>query len=293
MICRFCGNPLARGALVCAHCGQPTGVSASRYLSAEEPRPSARTGTIKLNWAAVFSAPDPRAEVVARLPERTRLPLLTPIGEFYQTRVNGMDGYVARIAVEVEAPPEVSVTRLPAQVATERPPSAAPARAPGQKARGGFGRTLAALGGVIALAGFLLPWTSCQGQVQSGLDLAQRGQMGSPDPPAHFVLFLVPVTALLLVGLWGWALRRRERGTPAAVGQLYLSAIGLTVLAAQVVALFARRTDDLRVEIGLGLTFIGYAVAILGGMTALLWGSGPPPEDSAKITTSAPDRPFV
>jgi len=155
------------------------------------------------------------------------------------------------------------------------------------------GNTLITIGALLVLFSFMLPWASCGGVNLSGLDIAtQPSEYGGNA--SWSVLLLVPLGALVLlgVGLAGIVLSLLARSLSAALARLVpflplLGALpglcGCCPSCAFFVNIQNARSDPdnlglgvlIQVEygfwlalFGLGVSFVGILLAVVGGLVA-------------------------
>jgi hypothetical protein len=208
--------------------------------------------------------------------------------------------------------PEKAAARVPEPRPISSPPSVAgqEAVAPADTTQavgkvglfGGHG--LIAFGALIALFAFMLPWASCSGIRLSGLDIVTQSPQYGGDASWSF-LTLVPLGALVLLvlGIVGIAVNFLGKALPANLARLMpflpLLAILPGLCGCCPSCLFflnmqsARSDPDslglgvlVQIEygfwftlFGLGVSFIGIVVALVGGLLAqqrASSGAGPP-----------------
>ena len=195
-----------------------------------------------------------------------------------------------------EAAPSQAPEPRPAAVPVE-PAGLAMAGIPGDTTQvagkvglfGGHG--LITFGALIVLFAFMLPWASCGNLQLSGLDIVTQPSQYGGDASSTF-LILVPLAALalLVLGVAGLALSLLARSLPVNIGRL-LPFLPLVAILPGVcgccpsIAFFLNvqnaRSDPsgmgMLVQVrygfwltlfGLGLSFVGVVVALVGGLVA-------------------------
>ncbi len=146
-------------------------------------------------------------------------------------------------------------------------PNAQPALAAGRP-----GAYVGALGAIVVLVAFMLPWASCQSVTITGAQLAS----GQPDGFGNSLLWLVPAAAagLIVVAIGRYRLRLPRLERLAAIAQVLLGAFGAILGALAIVGIFNARSDPrlpdvgqyVQVEPGAWLTAVGFVVAAVGGV---------------------------
>ena len=159
-------------------------------------------------------------------------------------------------------------TPVPKPLSTESlgTPMAAPA-----SSGGGAGKNAGRVAAIIVLAGFLMPWISCQGlmgrETASGIQLASRGASG---------LWIIPISMLIALGvLMNKGKSIRERATVAK------AMIGADIASLVVILYYYARLNGAgqRDEFGLGAAMrqafsieIGAILSLLGSIGVAISG---------------------
>ena len=133
---------------------------------------------------------------------------------------------------------------------------------------------LTAIGSLLVLTGFALPWASCEGQTVSGLQLAMRQDPWQETDPDRFLLWIIPSVALITLGfaLRGLATRARspkDESSAVLINSFLLVAalvsFGVLILAANRITSQCAGT-----EYGILITCIVSILVLVGAAVSLL-----------------------